>query len=402
MFISACSISFLSAFGLDFFLKNASRNRKVRITPICWMIGCALSVIVITLFSRNTQRLPSFPATYLVLICLSIPVVFLFARRVIGKAGFSTLILLLLTVDLVSAHLPLNPLVSEQFYTKEPDLADSIKSGRLYVDQTSFDNPNGGQPPPAMIQQLWREALFPNTGTLYDISYVNGLSALETQHQWFITELLQNLNPHKQVRFFQLTGTRHFITHGGHGFESQLQEGNLIKTEKSLYEVTGFLPRAYMVGRCRIVADRSESIEAALDMDFDPRQLVLLEQPAEGGSGGGGGTVIKHTYEGTNRIAVTVKSLGGWLILLDSFYPGWQAFINGQETAVLRANGFFKSIRLSPGTHDVLFVYRPSSFSWAKWVSLTSLLGLTIGLLIFRFKSHITPYWQPHPARSQH
>jgi len=61
-------------------------------------------------------------------------------------------------------------------------------------------------------------------------------------------------------------------------------------------------------------------------------------------------------------------------VLADSWYPGWNAFVNGQPAPIQRANVIFRAVRIEPGTHDIVFEYRPLSFALGASISAASLL----------------------------
>jgi uncharacterized membrane protein YfhO len=60
----------------------------------------------------------------------------------------------------------------------------------------------------------------------------------------------------------------------------------------------------------------------------------------------------------------------GRLVVLDSFYPGWQARVDGKLTGIDRTNYLFRSIELAGGEHQVVFSFRPTSFLAGMFVSL--------------------------------
>ena len=64
----------------------------------------------------------------------------------------------------------------------------------------------------------------------------------------------------------------------------------------------------------------------------------------------------------------------GILVLADSFYPGWNAYVNGRQEKIYRANLFFRGVQLSPGTHTVQFRYEPRAFAIGRAVSVITLL----------------------------
>jgi hypothetical protein len=64
----------------------------------------------------------------------------------------------------------------------------------------------------------------------------------------------------------------------------------------------------------------------------------------------------------------------GLLVLRDSWYPDWVAFVDGKRSPVLRINGCFRGVVVPAGEHMVRFVYRPILIYVAGAISLLSLL----------------------------
>ncbi|MBM4402183.1 MAG: YfhO family protein, partial [Candidatus Cloacimonetes bacterium] len=62
------------------------------------------------------------------------------------------------------------------------------------------------------------------------------------------------------------------------------------------------------------------------------------------------------------------------LLLVDTYYPGWRAFIDGKETKIFPADFYGKFILAPKGTHKVEFVYQPRSFRAGGFISLVSFL----------------------------
>jgi len=79
-------------------------------------------------------------------------------------------------------------------------------------------------------------------------------------------------------------------------------------------------------------------------------------------------------------------SSSGWLVLLDSYYPGWRAFVDDKEARIYRANYLFRAIWVPEGAHRIKFLYQPLGFGLGVDQSLTMLLTLfLLGItLIFR------------------
>jgi uncharacterized membrane protein YfhO len=81
---------------------------------------------------------------------------------------------------------------------------------------------------------------------------------------------------------------------------------------------------------------------------------------------------------------VTIRAsleVPGYVVLADTWYPGWHVTVDGEPGRVLRANHAFRAVRLGQGTHVVEMTYRPRSVVLGCWVSLVTLAVVLIGAL---------------------
>jgi hypothetical protein len=74
----------------------------------------------------------------------------------------------------------------------------------------------------------------------------------------------------------------------------------------------------------------------------------------------------------------------GQLILDDTWYPGWQAKVDGHEATIRPANASFRAVAVPAGRHTVSFDYRPASLWLGALLSLIGVLLLAAGFLFFR------------------
>ena len=86
--------------------------------------------------------------------------------------------------------------------------------------------------------------------------------------------------------------------------------------------------------------------------------------------------------EGSDEVFIDVQSDGpGWLLLLDNWYPGWRADVNGVRTPIRRADYTFRAVAVPAGKSTVRFTYVPLSFWIGLSVAILSALALAAACL---------------------
>ncbi len=167
----------------------------------------------------------------------------------------------------------------------------------------------------------------------------------------------------------------------------------LVKSYPGYYllENGGALPRAFMAYSAAFSTNGSSMLARLSDPSADWTAPLLvygdektIEYP------GGTSTVTVTGYEPTDvRIQVNASS-PGFLVLTDTYYPGWNAYVDGKKAEILRADYAFRAVHLGPGTHAVEFKYQPLSFYAGALVSGLSLIALlAVALVAYRRKDKV-------------
>ena len=102
------------------------------------------------------------------------------------------------------------------------------------------------------------------------------------------------------------------------------------------------------------------------DALFDPRladtvaRVDWLPQAAGRRTAGTAARSVAIAGDFSNEmdLAATLPE-DGVIVLRDSFDPGWRAFVDGEETPIVRANALYRALHVRSGTHVIRFVYRP-------------------------------------------
>ncbi|MEK7785296.1 MAG: YfhO family protein, partial [Chloroflexota bacterium] len=80
----------------------------------------------------------------------------------------------------------------------------------------------------------------------------------------------------------------------------------------------------------------------------------------------------------------------GYVVLSDTYYPGWRVFVDGEPQPLLRANYLFRAVAVPAGQHEVVFEYAPLSATVGLAVSIVSLV-IWIGLMWGELKTRPAP-----------
>ncbi len=143
-----------------------------------------------------------------------------------------------------------------------------------------------------------------------------------------------------------------------------------------LYEVSG--QRARVVSGMRRVAHNEQAARIMVSADFDPDREVLLfgpEQRAIAAPHVTGSARIQKDSATELEVEVTAPE-GGYLVLADTYYPGWTVTVDGTPTRLERANISVRAVALPPGARHV-------RFSFAPRFAMQGVIFTGLGLLLF-------------------
>ncbi len=136
-------------------------------------------------------------------------------------------------------------------------------------------------------------------------------------------------------------------------------------TSVYLYEVGG--QRARVVPRSQVISDSEQAAALIIGGDFDPDRTVLLAWPdvdrTDNPSDDPPTSQARVTQDTGEDVTVQISGPGsGYLVLTDTWYPGWTAEVDGRPAPILRANITSRAVRLPPGAKRVTFRYAASPF----------------------------------------
>ena len=151
-----------------------------------------------------------------------------------------------------------------------------------------------------------------------------------------------------------------------------------------IVENPDFLPRARLVVAAEVEPDDERALARLREPGFPrERSVVLAAGEARAASAASATGSARIVRDRPDAIDVAVEPAApGWLVLADTFFPGWVARVDGQPREILRANVAFRAVAVQPGESTVEFRYEPLSYRAGAVLSGLAVLVLAGGLLL--------------------
>jgi hypothetical protein len=369
------AVSLLAGIGADRWQASARKRYWAR-------LGIAGSAGMVILGFAGTLVITNENATVL-------------ARGVIGAAAVAvgTFILILaqplapnrwrwlalafITLDLGLAAVRLNPAIDPAFYRLQPAFAPN--EGRLYqfADdeyQVKFNDFFRFKSFDDIDPQSLRNSLLPNLSALSGLASANNFDPLRPERYVLYLEAMESSPRERRPGREGVVSipSRRTILLNLADVQAIVKPGGIL------------LPRVEDTARLRVVynartvADGAAALAAIADPAFDPDFEVILEPASDDRTG---------LPLDPNRFTATVTlEQGGYVVLSDTYYPGWRVFVDGEPQPLLRANYLFRAVAAPAGQHEIVFEYAPLSATVGLAISIASLV-IWIGLWWLRKKT---------------
>jgi hypothetical protein len=149
-----------------------------------------------------------------------------------------------------------------------------------------------------------------------------------------------------------------------------------------LWEYKQALPRAFLATDVKTIPDARMSTELFSPTTDLSKTIFLSETLPFTPTQTGTKSVADITAYTPNRVVISViTDSPAMLFLSDSYYPGWNAYVDGKQTKIYRADYAFRAVAVSAGNHTVEFRYEP--MSWKIGMTL-SVFGLFVCAYLVR------------------
>ncbi|MFH1564199.1 MAG: YfhO family protein [Nitrospirota bacterium] len=153
-----------------------------------------------------------------------------------------------------------------------------------------------------------------------------------------------------------------------------------------IYEDLYALPRAWVTSEAKVIKTKEEIFKELLNPDFDPKKTVILEENPKIQNSK---FKIRNSkfenldpeildYQPEKVTIKTTLNQSGFLVLSDTYYPGWQVFVDGKREKLYCADYILRAVYLTQGEHLVEFRYSPLSFKIGSIISIATLIIIFI------------------------
>lgn len=296
---------------------------------------------------------------------------------------WEAIVILVIAVDLIVAGFGLNPGVELDFYTEHPRVVPELKNlastGRLYLPAEDerrlkfdiflrFDTFT-----PDVEWNSMREVLLPNLNLFYGVPSVNNFDPLVPgRYDRWMQSLDEAPLDQRQV-MLNLMGV------------SVVE--NMVNTPNALVEFQNQPSAArWRWLPCARFADNEDDawqqVMGAGDKLLDEYVVVEGYQAAEVvdeqcTAVGHVPVQITRLSESANLVALRINSPSpGWLMVADTWYPGWRAYLDNIETLMPVGDYLFRAVWVPAGEHEVTLKYTPASFRVGAVISLLAWLSV--------------------------
>jgi hypothetical protein len=160
-----------------------------------------------------------------------------------------------------------------------------------------------------------------------------------------------------------------------------------------VYENQDRLPRAFVARNITYVPDMESAVRTLTEGEplfqdravhvtrFHPRNDAVVEGLAPSNQASApcsaGGDSARITAYAAGEVSIDVNSpCRGLLVLSDTYFPGWEATVNGKPATICPTDVLFRGVAVDKGHSVVVFRYRPANFSLGLLIALAGVLAL--------------------------
>ena len=173
----------------------------------------------------------------------------------------------------------------------------------------------------------------------------------------------------------------------------------LLDVEKGRYTIEEnprALPRFFFGSRVKLVNGLAEAANVVRAPDFNPADVAVVEAQDKSldDVGNAKGRVEVISYEASSVSLRTQTTKPALLVAADTYYPGWEVRVDGQQVRLYAADVAFRAVRIPAGDHRIEMRFIPRILYRSASISGTALLALAV-VLAGGTRRHAAKWFSP-------
>jgi hypothetical protein len=279
------------------------------------------------------------------------------------RARRAAILALLVIADLLGAHVADVPTVDPRYWTEPPVSAARLKAAPGFVRVFGVADKHAGEPgyasEPVDFLPI-RDTLDWSLPPVWHLASAHGNTPM-------ISRRVVDYGDHARIGRgrFELEAVTHIVTgrkqRGAFAHLPSKPAGSAF-----IFRNAKALPRARLAGKPVYAASQSEAVAALDHLTKEDRLLdhLIVEDPTRplppDASVSGTTRIVTDLPE---RVVIdTNADEPGYLVLSDTFDPGWSATVDGKPAPIRPAYVAFRAVFLPRGDHTIVFTYCPAGF----------------------------------------
>lgn len=304
------------------------------------------------------------------------------AARTASVRGMAASVLPVVVIaDLLGAHWRDVPTVDPSYWTSPPQSARVIQADPGAIRVFGVADRSAGEPgyasEPVDFMSV-RDTLDWSLPPVWGILSCNGQTPIIPRRLLTYTD-----NMRIGRGRFEIESVTHVVTGRNSARLAAVLGAGVPAGTATVHRIAGALPRARLAGRPVYVADPAGAVETFGRLGVETRDRLVVEDPTRPlpETSQASGTAVM-TRDDPECVEVAVDAASPcYLVLADTFDPGWTATVDGRPTPIRPAWITFRAVYLGGGKHTVVFRYRPAGFVAGLAVSGLGIL-CALGLLV--------------------
>ena len=177
------------------------------------------------------------------------------------------------------------------------------------------------------------------------------------------------------IRILNMLNTKYFIF--------PLQGGGTIPVQNPYA-----MGNAWFVDNVRYVGNANEELDSLAVVDLHKTAVVNLQfagqvkAPSQASVADSTRSITFKHYEPNELIYEINSQAGGTVVFSEIYYPEWQAFVDGEEVPVGRADYVLRAINVPGGKHTVRLLFEPKSVTITETIAYCALGILLVGAVV--------------------